>query len=165
MRVCSLTISTLKTSTFGLRSLLRPLSGYRHRGYRGYRDYSDCRDYRDCTMNSNEAQGRSGVEAEIKRNPHRNFKEVEAARPAFEAEVNFHQTRTVKPDWKVGEYSWFCSCEGGGPLIMQPFLFFFYTLLIAIMCTNLRLRRKRPFLETAQHNPNQPVRPRPLPGR
>lgn len=42
------------------------------------------------------------AEKEIKRNPHGDFKAVEASRPAFDKSTSFHFTQTVKPDWKTG---------------------------------------------------------------
>jgi hypothetical protein len=43
------------------------------------------------------------AEKHIKRNPHGNFKEVEASRPAWRPSEKFAFTRTKKPDWKPGE--------------------------------------------------------------
>lgn len=42
------------------------------------------------------------AEKEIKRNPHGDFKAVEASRPPFDASTTFHFTQTPKPDWKTG---------------------------------------------------------------
>jgi flavin reductase (DIM6/NTAB) family NADH-FMN oxidoreductase RutF len=47
------------------------------------------------------ASGRADAEKEIKRNPHGDFKAVEASRPPFE-DTKFHFTQTPKPDWKPG---------------------------------------------------------------
>lgn len=47
------------------------------------------------------ASGKLDAEKEIKRNPHGDFKAVEASRPPFEA-GSFHFTQTPKPDWKPG---------------------------------------------------------------
>lgn len=48
------------------------------------------------------AEGRADAEAEIKRNPHPDFKAVEASRPDFEKSRTVHYVKTPKPDWKVG---------------------------------------------------------------
>ncbi|KAF2769340.1 hypothetical protein EJ03DRAFT_272293 [Teratosphaeria nubilosa] len=42
-------------------------------------------------------------EKEIKRNPHGNFREVEASRPDWDQQRKFTFTKTVKPDWKPGQ--------------------------------------------------------------
>lgn len=34
---------------------------------------------------------------------HGDFKTIEASRPDFEANESFYHTKTVKPDWKVGD--------------------------------------------------------------
>lgn len=47
------------------------------------------------------AQDRADAEKLIQRNPHGDFKAVEASRPAFE-DTKFHFTQTPKPDWKTG---------------------------------------------------------------
>jgi flavin reductase (DIM6/NTAB) family NADH-FMN oxidoreductase RutF len=47
------------------------------------------------------ASGKMDAEKEIKRNPHGDFKAVEASRPPFETNY-FHYTQTPKPDWKPG---------------------------------------------------------------
>lgn len=47
------------------------------------------------------ASGKTDAEKEIKRNPHGDFKAVEASRPPFEKN-DFHFTQTPKPDWKAG---------------------------------------------------------------
>jgi flavin reductase (DIM6/NTAB) family NADH-FMN oxidoreductase RutF len=47
------------------------------------------------------ASGKLDAEKEIKRNPHGDFKAVEASRPPFEAN-DFHYTQTPKPSWKPG---------------------------------------------------------------
>lgn len=48
------------------------------------------------------AQGRADAEAQIKRNPHPDFKGVEASRPDFEKDRTVHFVKTPKPDWKLG---------------------------------------------------------------
>jgi flavin reductase (DIM6/NTAB) family NADH-FMN oxidoreductase RutF len=48
------------------------------------------------------ASGRADAEKEIKRNPHGDFKAVEASRPPFDTSISFHYTQTPKPDWKPG---------------------------------------------------------------
>jgi flavin reductase (DIM6/NTAB) family NADH-FMN oxidoreductase RutF len=47
------------------------------------------------------ASGKMDAEKEIKRNPHGDFKAVEASRPPF-AKNDFHYTQAPKPDWKAG---------------------------------------------------------------
>ncbi|KAJ6779354.1 hypothetical protein PWT90_04019 [Aphanocladium album] len=39
----------------------------------------------------------------INRNPHPDFKKVEASRPGWEAEQGFHYTKTADPNWKFGQ--------------------------------------------------------------
>ncbi|KAF7532030.1 hypothetical protein G7054_g8302 [Neopestalotiopsis clavispora] len=41
-------------------------------------------------------------EAEIKRNPHPDFKKVEASRPDWDTNASFHYTKTAEPEWKFG---------------------------------------------------------------
>ncbi|RMZ70828.1 flavo oxygenase [Pyrenophora seminiperda CCB06] len=48
------------------------------------------------------ASGRADAEKEIKRNPHGDFKAVEASRPPFDKTASFHYTQTAKPDWQPG---------------------------------------------------------------
>ncbi|KAF1927152.1 uncharacterized protein M421DRAFT_422014 [Didymella exigua CBS 183.55] len=48
------------------------------------------------------ASNKYDAEKEIKRNPHGDFKAVEASRPPFDANTSFHYTQTPKPDWKTG---------------------------------------------------------------
>lgn len=43
------------------------------------------------------------AEATIKRNPHPDFKKVEASRPPFDQSNKWHYVQTAKPDWKAGE--------------------------------------------------------------
>lgn len=42
-------------------------------------------------------------EKKIQRNPHGNFKDVEASRPHFDDSRSFHYTQTKKPSWKPGD--------------------------------------------------------------
>ncbi|KAI0180208.1 hypothetical protein GGR52DRAFT_568958 [Hypoxylon sp. FL1284] len=42
-------------------------------------------------------------EAEIKRNPHPDFKKVEASRPAWDAQAAFRYTQTASPSWAFGD--------------------------------------------------------------
>lgn len=42
------------------------------------------------------------TEAEIKRNPHGNFKEVEASRPDWDRDATFKYIKTANPDWRFG---------------------------------------------------------------
>ncbi|EUC37761.1 hypothetical protein COCCADRAFT_1421 [Bipolaris zeicola 26-R-13] len=48
------------------------------------------------------AAGRADAEKEIKRNPHGDFKAVEASRPPFDKTSSFHYTQTPKPNWPLG---------------------------------------------------------------
>ena len=48
------------------------------------------------------ATGRADAEKEIKRNPHGDFKAVEASRPPFDTSSSFHYTQTPKPNWQPG---------------------------------------------------------------
>ncbi|KAK4163466.1 hypothetical protein QBC43DRAFT_212872 [Cladorrhinum sp. PSN259] len=48
------------------------------------------------------AEKTANWEAKIGRNPHGNFKEVEASRPAFDTASSFHYTQTVSPSWTFG---------------------------------------------------------------
>ncbi|KAF2864985.1 flavo protein-like protein oxygenase [Massariosphaeria phaeospora] len=43
------------------------------------------------------------AEATVKRNPHPDFKSVEASRAPFSTSEQWHYTQTPKPDWKPGE--------------------------------------------------------------
>jgi flavin reductase (DIM6/NTAB) family NADH-FMN oxidoreductase RutF len=43
------------------------------------------------------------AEKHIKRNPHGNFKEVEASRPEWDSEIQWGYTQTKKPSWKAGD--------------------------------------------------------------
>ena len=45
---------------------------------------------------------RLDAEAEIKRNPHPDFKGVEASRPDFNTSSKFHYTKTPSPNWTPG---------------------------------------------------------------
>ena len=42
-------------------------------------------------------------EQHIQRNPHPDFKKVEASRPAWNAESQLQFTKTKQPDWKLGQ--------------------------------------------------------------
>lgn len=56
-------------------------------------------------MSSNQGAGESqkyDAEVHVKRNPHPDFKGVEASRPPWEADRKWRYTQTVKPDWKLG---------------------------------------------------------------
>ncbi|KAH6654286.1 hypothetical protein BKA67DRAFT_518339 [Truncatella angustata] len=44
----------------------------------------------------------TAAEAEIKRNPHPDFKKVEGSRPDWDKNASFHYTKTANPDWKFG---------------------------------------------------------------
>lgn len=45
---------------------------------------------------------RFGLESQVRRNPHPDFKKVEASRPPFEKDVKWHYNQTVDPNWKPG---------------------------------------------------------------
>ena len=49
------------------------------------------------------ATGKLDAEATIKRNPHPDFKKVEAERPPFDQSNKWHFTQTPKPNWKPGQ--------------------------------------------------------------
>ena len=51
------------------------------------------------------AEGRADAEAQIKRNPHPDFKGVEASRPDFEHDRKVHYVKTPQPSWKPGQGS------------------------------------------------------------
>lgn len=53
-------------------------------------------------MSPSEAQLKARSEAEIKRNPHPDFKTVQASRPPFDASSTFRYTQTPAPSWKFG---------------------------------------------------------------
>lgn len=42
-------------------------------------------------------------EKQIQRNPHGNFKEVEASRPGWDNDATWHYTQTRNPSWKPGD--------------------------------------------------------------
>jgi flavin reductase (DIM6/NTAB) family NADH-FMN oxidoreductase RutF len=42
-------------------------------------------------------------EKTVKRNPHPDFKKVEASRPDWDSKSEWHYTKTKNPDWKVGQ--------------------------------------------------------------
>ncbi|PIA99261.1 hypotheticalsprotein [Cercospora beticola] len=42
-------------------------------------------------------------EKAVQRNPHGNFKEVEASRPDFDTQTQWHYTKTKNPSWKPGQ--------------------------------------------------------------
>jgi len=48
------------------------------------------------------ATGKLDAEKEIKRNPHGDFKAVEASRPPFDLATSFHYVQTPKPSWTPG---------------------------------------------------------------
>ncbi|KAI1073862.1 hypothetical protein F5B20DRAFT_574501 [Whalleya microplaca] len=43
------------------------------------------------------------LEAQYQRNPHPDFKEVEASRPDWDQDAHFHYTKTAAPSWKFGD--------------------------------------------------------------
>lgn len=49
------------------------------------------------------ATGKLDAEKEMKRNPHGDFKAVEASRPPFDTTAKFQHTQTPKPDWSAGD--------------------------------------------------------------
>lgn len=48
------------------------------------------------------AEPKTDAENIVKRNPHPDFKKVEASRPHFNTSSQWHFTQTPKPDWKPG---------------------------------------------------------------
>ncbi|KAF2714889.1 flavo protein-like protein oxygenase [Pleomassaria siparia CBS 279.74] len=54
-------------------------------------------------MADSSAPLQEGAEATVKRNPHPDFKAVEASRPPFDTSKHFNYTQTPKPDWKPGQ--------------------------------------------------------------
>lgn len=54
-------------------------------------------------MTNGEEPKRFGLESQVKRNPHPDFKKVEASRKPFAEEKRWNYTQTAKPDWKIGE--------------------------------------------------------------
>lgn len=53
-------------------------------------------------MTLSEVQLKARAEAEIKRNPHPDFKKVEASRPAFNTTSTFRYNKTPAPAWQFG---------------------------------------------------------------
>ncbi|KAK9474927.1 uncharacterized protein V1510DRAFT_411020 [Dipodascopsis tothii] len=49
-----------------------------------------------------EKEQRIGLEAQVKRNPHRDFSAVEAGRPTWDAQDQFHYTQKPGMAWKLG---------------------------------------------------------------
>lgn len=49
------------------------------------------------------ASGKADAEAQIKRNPHPDFKKVEASRPDFDQNQSVQFSKTPQPDWKPGQ--------------------------------------------------------------
>ena len=54
-------------------------------------------------QNSTMADPKHDAEKEIKRNPHPDFKKVEASRPAWDASQSFNYKQTKQTDWKIGD--------------------------------------------------------------
>lgn len=50
-----------------------------------------------------QVQARADAEKLIQRNPHPNFKAVEASRQPWDTSLEFNLKQTVKPDWKYGD--------------------------------------------------------------
>lgn len=46
---------------------------------------------------------KADAEQSVQRNPHPDFKKVEASRPSFDQSNQFHFVKTPKPDWNPGE--------------------------------------------------------------
>ncbi|ABN67617.2 flavo protein oxygenase [Scheffersomyces stipitis CBS 6054] len=46
---------------------------------------------------------RPGLEAQIQRNPHPDFRKVERERPPFESDISWKYTQIPKTDWKIGD--------------------------------------------------------------
>ncbi|KAL3425946.1 nitrilotriacetate monooxygenase component B [Phlyctema vagabunda] len=55
------------------------------------------------SIQSGSTQSRMDAEKSIQRNPHPDFKKVEASRPAFSTEGSTTTTQTVQPGWKLGD--------------------------------------------------------------
>ncbi|ODQ83261.1 hypothetical protein BABINDRAFT_159695 [Babjeviella inositovora NRRL Y-12698] len=52
--------------------------------------------------NQTEEPKRFGLESQVARNPHPDFKKVEASRPPFESDIVWHYNQTVDPNWVPG---------------------------------------------------------------
>ena len=48
-------------------------------------------------------QQKDDNEQHVQRNPHPDFKNVEASRPDWSSEAQLHFTKTRQPDWKIGQ--------------------------------------------------------------
>lgn len=53
-------------------------------------------------INDKQVQQRMDAEKEVKRNPHPDFKKVEASRPPFDTNHHWNIKQTVDPNWKLG---------------------------------------------------------------
>lgn len=53
-------------------------------------------------MNTLSQDDEADSPAKVKRNPHPDFKKVEASRPDFDKSDKWHFTKTPQPDWKLG---------------------------------------------------------------
>ena len=49
------------------------------------------------------SQPKHDAESQIKRNPHPDFKKVEASRPDWKEDAKFDFTKTKQPEWKYGD--------------------------------------------------------------
>ncbi|KAK6077854.1 nitrilotriacetate monooxygenase component B [Seiridium cupressi] len=63
----------------------------------------------------------TAAEAEIKRNPHPDFKKVEASRPDWEKDASFHYTKTADPDWKLGGGANTLNSSGAKHVTIDPY--------------------------------------------
>jgi len=52
---------------------------------------------------SEHQQPKLDAEKHVKRNPHPDFKKVEASRPDWDENVHWAYHKTKKPDWKLGD--------------------------------------------------------------
>lgn len=65
--------------------------------------------------------GRENAEKEIKRNPHGDFKAVEASRPPFDTSSTFHFTQAPQPAWKPGSGANTVSSAGKSHRSIDPY--------------------------------------------
>ncbi|CUM62463.1 uncharacterized protein PRCAT00000013001 [Priceomyces carsonii] len=54
-------------------------------------------------MTNAEEPKRFGLENQVKRNPHKDFKKVEASRKPFDKDKRWEYSKTIDPDWRVGD--------------------------------------------------------------
>ena len=63
----------------------------------------------DCFLLASAAEHRHDSEKTVGRNPHPDFAKVQASRPDWNHDQNWHFTKTVDPDWRLG-----CGANDGG---------------------------------------------------